>query len=846
MSSTKMHPRRRPASPSVTPSLLDCFQNMSIRKGDTFHVPHKHDQDLWDPLASESKSTTPSMPARSTTCPQSLEDLLIGSGERRAVDLLHRVDEAIATQSNLANLAHVLSEPEVLPVPTLDATCTRRSSRSRSSDSGIGSSIAESESGKRATTSEASLQTQYLTCAFRANISSDSCDTSPTSEAMSAISAATEERGLSEYAKEQIHRYIIQPILREPSLKEFHQLVKDVPHRIGSKEIKNLRDLEKTLIFCAPVSSSDRNVDCAFTYGISGAKDYSRTPRKYLNFCERTIRVLHTTVTTLHESDQRAPTDRPYTQGYFFDLVEQVCFGCTDSTLSLACIDFIPQIRRYATILAATRERQAKGEKPDEMDYSPYVPLASSGLVRGSQTELREKRELTPSYREESVSLHGGLTRNGKPAELVRHKDGKVISIATGRVISSEEMGTPATTIKRPIAGADLEDDEALRSMARRKKNAKPEIHECPQCDKEFRRPCDLTKHIKTHDRPYKCPNEKCKYHEFGWPTEKECERHVNDKHSTLPSLYHCLFKPCPYTSKRESNCKQHMEKAHNWVYVRSKNNGKGKASEVARLPKSSVAASPASTMLTPLTPIAPSPSTTSQSWASGSRHSPMAPPALPSHFGTPFMIQPSPDFSGHFNMDLNFDFNNIDAFPITPALSEDRLSSSTSDSGMLFEGNSTFGGALSPNDFAFDTNYGGFSYEFQDFATNPNIGMNTGNFPVHNHGQPSGGVSLASHDQQVSPGAQDPTFTPDLYDGMNVDEGYGAIASAPGEDFTLFGSRQPTTSAGEMFPALAEGSGSWGNFGGQFDGNSKHPAVRMPTESSVLNDLFPELNKNQ
>jgi hypothetical protein len=809
---------------------------MSIRKGDTFHVLHKHDQELWDPLASESKSATPSMPARSTTCPQSLEDLLIGSGERRAVDLLHRVDEAIATQSNLANLAHVLSEPEVLPVPALDATRIRQSSRSRSSDSGIGSSVA-SESGKCATTSEASLQMQYLICAFPTDNSSDSRDPSPTSESMTAISAATEERGLSEYAKEQIHRYIIQPILREPSLKEFHQLVKDVPHRIGSKEIKTLRDLEKTLIFCAPVSLSDRNADCAFTYGVSGVKDYSRTPRKYLHFCERTIRVLHTTVTTLHESDQRAPTDRPYTQGYFFDLVEQVCFGCTDSALSLACINVVQQIRRYATILAATRERQAKGEKPEEMDYSPYVSLDSECKFQG-------KHELTPLHREETVSIHGGLSRNGKPAELVRHKDGKIISLATGRVISDEEMGPPATT-KRHISDADLEDDEALRSMARRKKNAKPEIHECPQCDKEFKRPCDLTKHIKTHERPYKCPNDKCKYHEYGWPTEKECERHVNDKHSTVPSLYHCLFKPCPYTSKRESNCKQHMEKAHNWVYVRSKNNGKGKASEVARLPKGSVAGSPASTMLTPLTPIAPSPSMTSHSWASGSRHSSMAPPALPSHFGTPAFVQPSPEFTGHFNMDFNFDFNNVDAFPITPALSEDRRSSSTSDSGMLFDTNSTFGGALSPNDFAFDTNFGDFSYDFPEMAQNANVGMNTGNYQAHNHGHPSVGASLASHDQQVSPGAQDPTFTPDLYDGMNVDEGYGVVASAPGEDFTLFGSRQPTTSAGEMFPALAEGSGSWGNFGGQFDGNSKQQTVRMPTESSVLHDLFPELNNN-
>jgi hypothetical protein len=820
---------------------------MSLRKGDTFHVPHKHDQDLWDPLASDSKLKTaaPSMPARSTTCPKSLEDLLIGSGERRAADLLHRVDEAIAAQSKLA-LGDVLTEPEALPVPTLDGQRSRHFSRSRSSDSGIGSSIA-SESGKCAMTSEASLQTQYLTCACPANISSDSCDPSPTSECMSAISVATEERGLSEYAKEQIHRYIIQPILREPSLKEFHQLVKDVPHRIGSKEIKNLRDLEKTLIFCAPVSSSDRNVDCSFTYGVSGVKDYSRTPRKYLHFCERTIRVLHTTVTTLHESDQRAPTDRPYTQGYFFDLVEQVCFGCSDSVVGLAYIDILLQIRRYATILAATRERQAKGEKADEMDYSPYVYPSPCDFARHPQCRSAQRKTmLTPSFRDESVGLHGGLSHNGKPAELVRHKNGEVISLATGRIIPREEMGPPAKmTTKRHISDADLEEDEALRSMARRKKNAKPEIHECPQCDKEFKRPCDLTKHIKTHDRPYKCPNDKCKYHEYGWPTEKECERHVNDKHSTVPSLYHCLFKPCPYTSKRESNCKQHMEKAHAWVYVRSKNNGKGKASEVARLPKSSVPASPASTMLTPLTPIAPSPSIATHSWASGSRHSSMAPPALPSQYDTPALVQPSPDFASHFNMNFDFDFNNVDAFPITPALSDDRRSSSTSDSGMLFDANSAFGGALSPDDFAFDTNFGGFGYEFQQQITqNPATGTNANDFGMRTHGHPSGGVSVASYDQQVSPGAQDPTFTPDLYDGMNIDDSYGAVASATGEDFTLFGSHQPTASTGEMFPVIAECSnGSWGDFGGQFDSKQAH--MHIPTEKSVLQDLFPELNKN-
>jgi uncharacterized C2H2 Zn-finger protein len=98
--------------------------------------------------------------------------------------------------------------------------------------------------------------------------------------------------------------------------------------------------------------------------------------------------------------------------------------------------------------------------------------------------------------------------------------------------------------------------------------------HVCPQCSKSFVRLCDLNKHSKSHTRPYKCKDPTCKYHTFGWPTAKELERHNNDKHSATPRTFPCLFRPCTYWSKRESNCKQHMEKAHNWEYVRSKSKG--------------------------------------------------------------------------------------------------------------------------------------------------------------------------------------------------------------------------------------------------------------------------------
>lgn len=80
---------------------------------------------------------------------------------------------------------------------------------------------------------------------------------------------------------------------------------------------------------------------------------------------------------------------------------------------------------------------------------------------------------------------------------------------------------------------------------------------------------------MKTHTRPFKCEVPDCKYHIIGFPTEKENERHFNDKHTTLPLPHKCYREDCTYASKRLSNLKQHMEKKHGWNYVRTKSNGK-------------------------------------------------------------------------------------------------------------------------------------------------------------------------------------------------------------------------------------------------------------------------------
>lgn len=70
-------------------------------------------------------------------------------------------------------------------------------------------------------------------------------------------------------------------------------------------------------------------------------------------------------------------------------------------------------------------------------------------------------------------------------------RDGKPISMATGKPYEADVPGVA----KRTISLDDAVDEGVERSMARRKKDAPPmNINQkCADCDKVFKRPCDLT-----------------------------------------------------------------------------------------------------------------------------------------------------------------------------------------------------------------------------------------------------------------------------------------------------------------------------------------------------------------
>jgi uncharacterized C2H2 Zn-finger protein len=74
--------------------------------------------------------------------------------------------------------------------------------------------------------------------------------------------------------------------------------------------------------------------------------------------------------------------------------------------------------------------------------------------------------------------------------------------------------------------------------------------------------------------------------------------REIEKIKENVRQVYYCKFKPCSYSSKRESNCNQHMEKAHGWTYVRTKSDGRARKKKGDDLGNSS--------LLAPRDPFAP------------------------------------------------------------------------------------------------------------------------------------------------------------------------------------------------------------------------------------------------
>lgn len=411
MTSPSPHPRRRyltEGSPPTTFSLPSrphhydatlqpSSINLPLKKSSTFHSPTTPPAQDDDPIVN-----IPRLPRRSPTCPRALEDA-VAAGEKRIQTLLGAVDRSLSGLETFSNDSQDTLRAGDLPVPRfllgahpggpdcmdVDPSPNPTSPRQlkqrpqhkhHTSDSGIGSTVTGSEESlSKANACMYPCHRPFLvvvvtkTNAATANYAENSMHSS-VREIQSGINgtvapsmtpAAGAQHALSEYACRHIQKHIISPIVAEQSLKSFHPLVKGIPYRVNRKEITCLRDLEKVLLWLAPVSESCIVRQRSLAHIVfSGVQKWSVSKKVFLRFCETTIQCLHTTVGHLNVPDQRRPTDRPYTNGYFLDLTEQV--------------------RQYATMITAARARMADGKSLTDDDVAAYGIPCSCLPVTGS------------------------------------------------------------------------------------------------------------------------------------------------------------------------------------------------------------------------------------------------------------------------------------------------------------------------------------------------------------------------------------------------------------------------------------------------------------------------------
>ncbi|KAL1997654.1 hypothetical protein VTN02DRAFT_1193 [Thermoascus thermophilus] len=367
-----VHPRRRAlkapipsllpsSSPDgrVPPSSPPCQPSPLLRKSATFHSPSSPPSQDHDPILS-----IPCLPRRSPSCLSSLEAIV--AGEQRMADILGRLDldslspsnrkgnsfdedelpvprgilEAHVGRRDMMDAAYGASKNSPmhgLPSPPMHNDKNPKPHRRQASDSGLGTSISSCTASIPPNKSSQVKAGQMSTESWKRGVPNSPKRLSAITSSISSLDLTSPpRRQLALAACKQIERFVLVPILKEEKLKPFHALVQSVPQRIVDKEITCLRDLEKTLLWLAP--------------------KYSVSKASYLGFCEFSIQCIHTAVGHLNERDQRLPTDRPYTNGYFLDLVAQ--------------------IRQYAAMMAASRERtrarRASGQSRDDVEISRY------------------------------------------------------------------------------------------------------------------------------------------------------------------------------------------------------------------------------------------------------------------------------------------------------------------------------------------------------------------------------------------------------------------------------------------------------------------------------------------
>jgi hypothetical protein len=219
------------------------------------------------------------------------------------------------------------------------------------------------------------------------------------------------------------------------------------------------------------------------------------------------------------------------------------------------------------------RETTGTGKSATLIHFARHMEdIALAALPRGVEEEACSESEFEAESKAESQAESQAESEQEIEPEPKPEPESKV-DLAPQP--NAEHTNTISTSNSKFLPKLELEREAGVDSEADIQNSISVPgrgINKCSNCGKVFVGKFNFADHRKECSSIWKCPVKECKYANIEFSTEKELIRHQNDKHASPPAQYKCRYPPCTYASKRESNCKQHMEKAHGggWNQVRS------------------------------------------------------------------------------------------------------------------------------------------------------------------------------------------------------------------------------------------------------------------------------------
>ncbi|KAF8426244.1 hypothetical protein EV426DRAFT_641186 [Tirmania nivea] len=332
-----------------------------------------------------------------------------------------------------------------------------------------------------------------------------------TSAASSTAGSVETPRILSETALKTMKTIILEPILKNNKFHDFWDICRMAGEQMESGQIGSLRDLEKFLFHKA--SNIKNN-------------------QAYNNFCKEFLNHVRESLKYMPQNELLRPYDRPYDTGYFLDTLAPFLKSTMQSTVfEFSQEEENPESDRWLDSMASQLPQPEK--RVAEADTAHGSPVKR---FKPNRPGLLNSMAVTQGYPNDGSDNLSALSDSATQ---------EMMTTISGIPDPMGPLTVPGSNMK-PVSSNQYSKNKT-RHRGRAQQVKEQQMFPCvwPCCSyPPFTRACDLTKHEKTHTRPYKCKVETCKYATEGFPTEKERDRHGQDKHSLETPAFHCRYPP--------------------------------------------------------------------------------------------------------------------------------------------------------------------------------------------------------------------------------------------------------------------------------------------------------------